>query len=272
VTRLRRMILFAAALYIGITLIACGAYKKILYPAPAALPLVVPAGAELLELRASDGAPVHALYFPAAEKRPTLVVFHGNGSTIGDDTDLADALHSRGLGVLLVEYRGYGVSRGSPKPSESGLYLDATTALDALEQRGVRRDHVVLWGLSLGTGVATEMASRGRGAALILLAPFTSIRAMASHYAPVLPTSLIVDERFDTLEKAPKIQVPVLVIHGDADEVIPVAMGKEVAGAFPKAKLIVVHGGHHNDLFASGEVFPAILGFVDSLPPGLSAP
>lgn len=264
--QVKRMLLLAAALYVGLTLVACGAYKKLLYPAPDVGPLVVPAGAELLDLRASDGAPVHALYFPAADKRPTVVLFHGNGSTIGDDVDLADALHSHGLGVLLVEYRGYGVSRGSPRPSEPGLYLDAMTALDALEQRGVKKDRVVLWGLSLGTGVATEMALRGRGSALVLLAPYTSVRAMASHYAPVLPTSLIVDERFDTITKAPKIQLPVLVIQGDSDEVIPVAMGKEVAAAFPKAKLIIVKGGHHNDLFASAEVFPAILALVDSLP------
>ena len=263
--RAKRALVILAALYLGLTLVACGAYKKILYPVPEVGPLVVPSGAELFDLRASDGAPVHALYFAATEKRPTLVIFHGNGSTIGDDVDLAEALHSRGLGVMLVEYRGYGVSRGSPRPSEPGLYLDAVTALDALETRGVKRDRIVLWGLSLGTGVASEMASRGRGAALILLAPFTSVRAMASHYAPILPTSLIVDERFDTLTKAPKIQLPVLVVHGDADEVVPVAMGKEVAAAFPRAKLVVVRGGHHNDLFAHEEVLPAILGFVDAL-------
>jgi uncharacterized protein len=266
VNQAKRLILLAAALYVGMTLIACGVYKKLLYPAPNVGPLVVPAGAELLDLRASDAAPVHALYFSAAEKRPTVVLFHGNGSTIGDDVDLADALHSHGLGVLLVEYRGYGVSRGSPTPSEPGLYLDAMTALDALEQRGVKKERVVLWGLSLGTGVATEMALRGRGSVLILLAPYTSIRAMASHFAPVLPTSIIVDEHFDNLAKAPKIQLPVLVVHGDADEVIPVAMGKEVAAAFPNAKLIIVKGGHHNDLFASSEVFPAILALIDSLP------
>ncbi len=264
--QIKRLILLAAALYVGLTLVACGTYKHLLYPAPNVGPLVVPPGAELLDLRASDGAPVHALYYPATEKRPTVVLFHGNGSTIGDDVDLADALHAHGLGVALVEYRGYGVSRGSPKPSEPGLYLDAATTLDALEQRGVKKDRVVLWGLSLGTGVAAEMALRGRGAALVLLAPYTSIRAIASHYAPVFPTSLIVDEHFDTLAKAPKIQVPVLVIHGDTDEVIPVAMGKEVAATFPKAKLIIVKGGHHNDLFAHAEVFPAILALIDSLP------
>ena len=254
------------ALYAGTVLVACASYRKLLYPAPNAGPLVIPEGAELFALRAADGVPVHALYFPAPEGRPTVVHFHGNGETIGDGAWLSTPLRARGFGVLLVEYRGYGVSRGEPPivPSEDGLYRDAAAALDALERRGVSFDRTVLWGTSLGTGVAAEMALRGRGSAVVLAAPYTSIRALASRYAPFLPIPLIVQERFDTLEKAPKIRVRVLVVHGSEDEVIPVAMGKKVASALPHGTLVVVRGGHHNDLFAvDPSLFEAMARFIE---------
>jgi pimeloyl-ACP methyl ester carboxylesterase len=131
-----------------------------------------------------------------------------------------------------------------------GLYHDAEAALDALAKRGVGPDHITLAGVSLGTGVATEMARRGRGSALVLVSPYTSITAMAQRTAWFLPTSVLVPDRFDTLGKAPSIRLPTLVVHGDADEVIPVVMGRTVAAAIDGARLRIVAGGHHNDLFA----------------------
>jgi pimeloyl-ACP methyl ester carboxylesterase len=106
-------------------------------------------------------------------------------------------------------------------------------------------------GISLGTGVAAEMAARGRAATLILVSPYTSISAMAAAVIPFLPTGLLCPDRFDTLSKAPGLRVPTLVIHGEADEVVPFAMGKQVAAAIPRALLRAVHGGHHNDLFVN---------------------
>ena len=247
-----RRMLFALgivlALYVLLCLAGCGLYRRALFPAPRDAGPDVPPGATQLALHADDGNPVHAVHFPAPEGAPTVVHFHGNGETLRTLLPFGVELHRSGLGVLLVEYRGYGSSPG--EPTEAGLYLDAKAALDALDRDGVPSARVVLSGTSLGTGVAAEMAARGRGARLVLMTPYTSIPRLARRFAPFLPTGWIIDDRFDTLSKAPRLLLPVLIIHGDADEVVPYAMGQELAAAIPGARLITVPGGHHNDLFA----------------------
>ena len=154
----------------------------------------------------------------------------------------------QGFAVTLVEYRGYGRSKG-PQPTEAGLYADATAALDDLSARGVAANRVVLWGISLGTGVATEMALRGRGSALVLVAPYTSIPDMARRTAPYLPVRLLVGDRFDNLSKGPSLRLPTVVVHGTADEVVPFTMGERIAGAIPGSRFQRVEGAHHMDCF-----------------------
>lgn len=238
-----------AAIYLGVILVARSSYRIFLYPAPpSAAPPSIPPSGSLKELRAKDGVTVHVLHLPAPPGAPTIVHFHGNGETIGNNVGMATELARRGLGVLLVEYRGYGISSG-PTPSEEGLYNDAEAALDALAKEGAPPSKTVLWGTSLGSGIAAEMAARGRGAALILVTPFTSIRAVATRIAPILPAWLYMPDRFDTLSKAPAIRVPTLILHGDRDELVPYSMGQELAAAIPGARLITVEGGRHNDLF-----------------------
>jgi fermentation-respiration switch protein FrsA (DUF1100 family) len=251
-----------ATLYAAGALITRMSYRRMLYPAPAEGAFVTPAGAELVTTKAADGTTVHALLWPAraateatdptsarGDRTRTVVHFHGNGETIGANVDVAAALAERGVGVMLVEYRGYGLSVGAP-PSEAGLYLDAEAALDALAARGVLARDITLWGTSLGTGVAVEMARRARGTALVLMTPYTSIPAMAARFVPFFPTRLLVDDAFDNLAKASALQLPTLVVHGDRDELIPFAMGEAVAGAIPGARLWRVERGRHNDLFA----------------------
>ena len=230
-------------------------YRMFLYPAPGETGLaapILPDGARMLEPVASDGVRVHALQLSPPDDRAaarTAVLFHGNGETIANGIDIALDLRRRGFGAVLVEYRGYGASRGAGRPSEPGIYRDAVAVLDALSAQGIGADRIVLLGISLGTGVAAEMARRGLGASLVLVSPYTSITAMARRVAPFLPIDWVCPDRFDTLSKAKDIRTPTLVVHGDADEVIPVAMGRAVAGAIPGAALHVVAGGHHNDLF-----------------------
>jgi uncharacterized protein len=208
-----------------------------------------PAGFVVHVLRARDHAVVHALELPGPPGARTVVVFHNNRETAEACEDLARALHARGLGVLLVEYRGYGASRGS-QPSEQGLYRDAEAALDLLRARGEGRDRIVLWGTSLGTGIAAEMARRGRGDRLVLVTPYTSIPELVSNVVPFFPARTIIADAFDTIAKAGDIRVPTLVIHGDADEIVPFSMGERVARAIRGARLVRVRGGHHGDLFA----------------------
>jgi pimeloyl-ACP methyl ester carboxylesterase len=200
-------------------------------------------------LTAHDGVAVHAIELPAPAGARTIVHFHNNRETVEAAATFARALHARGFGVVLVEYRGYGASAGVP-PSEEGLYVDAEAVLDMLAARGVGPDRVVLSGTSLGTGVAAEMARRGRGARLVLVTPYTSIPDLVTGAVPGLPAASLLADQFDTLAKAAAIRVPTLVIHGDADEIVPFAMGRRVAAAIAGARLLRVPSGRHGDLFA----------------------
>jgi uncharacterized protein len=183
------------------------------------------------------------LYFNG---KKVVAYFHGNGEDLADSIPMVSLLRSLGVGVLAVEYPGYGVAGG--RPSEEGAYAAGEAALQWLRsERGIDRDRVVLLGQSLGTAVAVELAKRGLGARLVLVSPFTSAAEMARRIFPLFPARFV-RYRFDTLAKAPTISVPVLIIHGTEDEVVPFAMGERLAGAFPQARFVPIWGGMHNDL------------------------
>ena len=117
------------------------------------------------------------------------------------------------------------------------------------QQHGIAKSQVVLQGQSLGTGVAMEMAHRGYGRRLVLITPYTSMVDMGKLTLPIFPNDWLVHDRYLNVAKAPEVRLPTLVIHGTKDEVIPVDMGRKVAGALPDARLRIVEGGRHNDLF-----------------------
>ena len=116
-------------------------------------------------------------------------------------------------------------------------------------RRGSAPNRIALFGESLGTGVAVEMAARGHGSSVVLVTPYTSIPEVASRFVFGLPVRLLMRERFDSLAKAPRVAVPALLLHGTDDEVVPYAMSVKLATTFPHARLVTVAGGHHNDLF-----------------------
>jgi fermentation-respiration switch protein FrsA (DUF1100 family) len=250
VPRRLRFALVLAPLGLALLLVA-GRFvsRAFLFPVRDVPTLPAPADVTVHALRAHDGTPVRALELPGSPGARIIVDFHNNRETAESRIDLGRALHALGFGVLLVEYRGYG---GSPEgePTEAGIYLDAEAALDMLADRGVAPDGIVLSGTSLGTGVAAEMARRGRGARLVLVSPYTSIPDLVSDAAPFLPALALVPDHFDTLEKSAAILVPTLIIHGDSDEIVPFAMGERLSRAIPRARLARVKGGHHGDLFA----------------------
>jgi uncharacterized protein len=253
-------VVYAAALVLGHLF-----YRRLLYPAVGRKDIAPPEDSKLLTCVASDGAPVHALELGSAEAARTIVFFHGNGEVVGDDVWIARELVRRGFHVVLAEYRGYGVSAPG-QPNEQGFYADAEAVLSALAERGIARSRIVLWGMSLGTGVAAEMAARGRAERLVLVAPYTSIVDVASHYFPILPARFLMDERFDTLGKAPRIQARTLVLHGTEDEVVPFSMGRRVAAEIAGATFVPVSGGHHNDLFLADGVryFDVVRSFINA--------
>ncbi|MTJ81941.1 MAG: alpha/beta hydrolase [Telmatospirillum sp.] len=189
---------------------------------------------------------------PAVPDAPVLVFFHGNRGTLRRIADKTATWPGRfGIGLFLATYRGY---EGNPgKPTEQGLYQDGRTILDWLAARsGTGRDRILLYGESLGSGVATQMAAEGRGAALILEAAFTSIVAIAQRRYPWAPVRWLLRDRFDNLSKIGVVGIPTLLLHGDADPTVPVDHARRMAAAAPSAQLAVVSGATHLDIHQKG--------------------
>lgn len=264
---MRRLQLFFPVLAIVLGVLISGgrrASRHFLFPTAEVAETPIPAGVASLTLVARDGTQVHAAELLGDRGGRVFVIFHNNRQTMGDAIELARALHARGHGALVVEYRGYGASRGAGEPTEQGIYDDAEAALDHLATHDVPRARIVLLGSSLGSGVAAEMARRGRGGALVLVTPYTSIPDLVRDAVPLAPADLLVEDRFDTLSKTGEIRVPTLVIHGDADEIVPFWMGERLSTAISGARLLRVPGGHHGDLFVrDGEhLFSELAGFA----------
>jgi fermentation-respiration switch protein FrsA (DUF1100 family) len=193
----------------------------------------------------ADGIRLAGAYFaPPSLDRPVVLYFHGNAEAAAQNLPLAEELRARGFGVFLAEYRGYGGLDSSP--SETGLYADGEAALAALGQLGVGPARIVLVGRSLGSGVAVELATRHRVAAVVLVSAYTSIVDMGRSVAgPLAP--LFVRDRFDSLSKIGRISAPLVLIHGTRDDVVPVAMGRRLAAARPDARYVEVPEATHND-------------------------
>jgi pimeloyl-ACP methyl ester carboxylesterase len=246
--RLLRYFGVVLAVYVGLCVAARVLYPRILFPAPRVDRAPHEAEARLVELAQDDGGgATRAVYLPAPPGGRTVVMFHGNGETMFDGLTLAEVMMSKGMGAMLVEYRGYGLTYGEP-PTEASLYADGEAAMKYLARAGVSNDRIAVWGFSLGTSIASEMARRGHGARLALVAPFTSMIDMGRHVAPILPASLILAHHLDTYGRAKDIAQPTLVVHGDADEVVPFAMGERIAKALPHGEFVRVPGAHHTDL------------------------
>jgi fermentation-respiration switch protein FrsA (DUF1100 family) len=237
--------------------------RQIMYPVPATAVEPKPASAVLLKIPGKSNT-VYALHIPAPPSAPTAVYFHGNAEQLADQTELGEAFREAGIGFLAVEYPGYGLAR-QESTTEDAVYGVAEIALRYLQTTfGVERRHLVIQGRSLGTGVAVEMARRGFGSRIVLISPFTSMVDMAKRTAPLYPVGLLLKDRYDNQSKAREIGIPVLVIHGKDDEIIPFSMGQKLSRAFPRAQLYAVERARHNDLFFVGgaALFKRIADFV----------
>ncbi len=223
------------------------------------------AGAEDLWLTTQDGIRSYAWWFPKPGARFATLFLHGNAGNVTHRIDHAHAIQSAGSAVLVLDYRGYGKSRG--RPSERGLNLDAEAAYEALNKLGYDPARIVLQGESLGTAVAVELASRRPCAGLVLESPLASLSQMAATVVPVLGPMLA--HGFNTKRTIGRVHTPLLVIHGDADEIVPFSQGQAVYNAAnPPKAFWRIPGAHHNDLlYVAGEQYvPRLRSFYDSLP------
>ena len=220
------------------------AQRALIYPVPERSGLGVPDGMRSAILQTEDGLALHAAYRPATKGLPVIVFFHGNGDSLAGAAVATERLGVAGYGLLLVEYRGYGGNPGNP--SEAGLYRDGRAALAWLAAQGVARDDIVLIGNSLGSGVATQLASEGKVAALVLVSGFTSLTDVVSGLYPWAPVRLLLRDRYDNRAKLPQVSAPVLILHGTHDTLIPIGHAERLAAESTGSSLIRIPGAGHD--------------------------
>ena len=211
---------------------------------------------EAVTLRTADGLDILGWWVPPADAaQPVLLVLHGNGGSLAHRGPRLAAFTARGWGVLMVEWRGYGGNPG--RPCEAGLLRDAEAGLAALAARGIAAPRIAVWGESLGTGPAVRLAAEnpGRVGALLLEAPYTSLLDLAGLHYPLLPARWLLRDRYDSLSRIGAVGVPVLVMLGARDTLIPPALSRRLAAAAqPPATLWEAPGGNHDDLAAHGAI------------------
>jgi len=201
---------------------------------------------------ATDGTRLFGWYVESSGSPAVLLWCHGNAGNIINRLDNLRELYHLGLSVFLFDYRGYGRSQG--RPSEEGLYQDALGAYAHVTgTRRIRPERIVLFGRSLGAAVAGEVASQRPVAGLILESSFPSVEALARFHYFGLPVHWLIGARFNLADKLKHVSVPILVIHGDQDEIVPIHLGRQVfeAAKDPKA-FYVVPGADHNNLYLVG--------------------
>jgi fermentation-respiration switch protein FrsA (DUF1100 family) len=248
VATLLRLLAVLAALYVGVVGLVWALQRRLQYlpdPSPPRLSASdSAAGLHEVELVASDGVRLLAWHLPGP--RPlAFLLLHGNAGHRGDRLPWIRALGATGASVLAVDYRGYGGSGGSP--SEDGLLSDAEAGARWLDEQGAGA--LVVVGESLGSGVAVGLAARHPAAALVLVSAFPSLVPIARKAYPWLPVGLLMRDSFECSSKLAALDVPVLFVHGEADTIVPVTLGRalfEAAGG-PK-EWWALPGADHNDL------------------------
>ena len=156
----------------------------------------------------------------------TLVYFHGNAGSLENRIHKLNHFKNMNINFLIIAWRGFSGNNG--KPTEEGLYIDGKSAIDWLIKKGVDEKNLILYGESLGTGVATHLAQNKNYAGVILETPFTSMIDAAKKFYPYIPVSLLLKDKFENYKKIKNINSPILVMHGEVDQIVPFFMGKKI--------------------------------------------
>jgi alpha-beta hydrolase superfamily lysophospholipase len=207
---------------------------------------------ENVYFKSADGVTLHGWFVPAARSRAAVLFFHGNAGNITHRLDSISVFNQMGLSVFIFDYRGYGYSNG--RPDEPGTYADADGAWNYLtHERGLRPEHTVIFGRSLGAAIASHLAARVNPAALIIESAFTSAADVAAGVYWFLPVRWLIRYRYDTQAELVNVRCPLLVIHSDDDEIIPVAHGNRLVSSANEPKTLLKIWGGHNDGFVVSE-------------------
>ena len=248
IAALRWTAIGALCLYLGLAVLLYLTQRSLMYfpetihitPAQAGLP-----EATAVALTTADGAHVSAWHVAPRDDKPVIVFFHGNGGALRNSVPRFRRLISDGIGLVALEYRGYGGNPGTP--TERGLIADGNAAY-AFAAARYKIKQIVLWGQSLGSGVAVVIAAEKPVGRLILEAPFTSAEAVAAERYWYMPVSLLMKDQFHSDRRIAKITAPLLILHGVRDQVVPYAMGERMFELANKPKYIVrfLDAGHED--------------------------
>ncbi len=204
-------------------------------------------GMNEIKITTNDNIVLTSWYLPAKNDKPTIISFHGNASTMEWQSTRLLPFANQGYGVLIASYRGYNGNDG--KPSEQGLYDDARAHIKALNDLDVPNNKIILYGESLGSGVATQMAfEQGGFHTLILESPFTSTVDVAKNAYPYLPVSTLLKDRYENISKIKDVSVPLIIAHGQRDRLVPFDQGEKLFDAAnnPKSFITIPEGAHAN--------------------------
>jgi fermentation-respiration switch protein FrsA (DUF1100 family) len=227
---------------------------------------------ETVRITTADGITLAGWFVPVDKARRVVLFFHGNAGNISHRLDTIRIFNSLGLDTLIIDYRGYGSSTGTP--TEAGTYLDAQAAWHYLvEERRFSPHDIIVFGRSLGGAVAVHLASQQKPAALIAESTFTSVSDLAAELYPWLPARWLCRFRYNSLQKIRYVTCPVLVVHSPQDEIIPASHGRMIFSAARGPKeFLEISGSHDTGFLTSGEIYTSGLDHFLSILPPRSAP
>ena len=214
-----------------------------------------------VDLATPDGETVVVWSSSARADRPTILFLHGNGGEIADRADRFAFYQSRGYGVTFLSWRGYGGSSGSP--TETGLLADAKAAYDHLRSQGLPPHRIVLVGESLGTGVAVQLSAANPVGAVVLQAPFSAAVDLARAAYPWLPVGLLMKDQFRSRDHIASIRAPLLILHGERDNVVPPVFGQRLYNAAPDPKTFLSLGPVGHEALFDPATWAAGADFID---------
>ena len=177
-------------------------------------------------------------------KFKTIVYFHGNAGTLDNRIHKLNQFKDMDVNFLIIAWRGFSGNKG--KPSENGLYIDGLSAVNWIIDQGVKEEDIILYGESLGTGIATEIAQNKNFAGVILETPFTSMIDAAKEFYPYIPINLLLKDKYENFKKIKNIDSPILIMHGEQDTIVPFKMGEKMyqLANDPKYSYFTKHDDH----------------------------
>jgi fermentation-respiration switch protein FrsA (DUF1100 family) len=267
----RLLVLVALLALVGISILPLALIDRLIFqPSPGVdlTPEALGIEAESVFLESEDGVRIHAFYLPSPGATRSLLFLHGNAGNASHRLPNAADLAALGTDVLLLEYRGYGLSEG--RADEKGVYADARAGLEHLRtSRACPPGRIVVFGRSLGGAVAVDLAANRPLAGVILESTFTSIADVA-RAAVGIPFGRLIGRRFPAEEKITRVRCPILFFHGDRDRIIPFELGRRLFEAAPEPKAFeTISGAGHNDttLVGGTEYYRRIRRFLDQVAP-----